>query len=230
MPVFKPFGPDHWMVLGMTLLGAAFVVASAPRLRHATHDSLLRYGLTLLLVGNELGSWASALSKQRWGLPLQLCDLAVFLVAWALIGRQRLVGELAVCWGLAGSTQAVLTPDLREGFPSYPWWQFFLGHGAIVLGALYVLVRGRVRLTLSSVWRVFAVSNLYLVAAGMINWRLGTNFGYLARKPTHPSLLDVLGPWPYYILSIEVIALVLFLCCLGLSRLIDRWVGPARAV
>jgi uncharacterized membrane protein YwaF len=40
---------------------------------------------------------------------------------------------------------------------------------------------------------------------------LKTNFGYLAHPPPNPSLIDHLGPWPYYIIGLETIALVLFL-------------------
>lgn len=225
MPVFHAFGPDHWVVLGLTgATGLACILAARP-LRGIRDDTLLRVALAGGLVANEIGSWVYYLGRGVWGLPLQLCDLAVFLMAWSLVGRNRTATELAFCWGLAGSAQAVLTPDLSVGFPSYPWIHFFLGHCGIALSALYLAVRGRVRLTLGSVWRVFAISNLYVMAAVVANWRLGTNFGYLAGKPAQPSLLDYLGPWPYYIGSLEVVALGLFFCCLGLSRLIDRRAG-----
>lgn len=217
-----PFGPDHWAVVAS--LGAAWcwLITATRRIRRLSDDRLIRRILAAVLVGNEVGSWGYALAQGRWGLPCQLCDLAVFLMAGTLLGRGRLVGEIAVLWGLAGSVQAVLTPDLSEDFPSYPWLQFFLGHCAVVLSAVYVVVRGRVRLTGASVWRVWVVSNVYAVIAGLLNWQLGTNFGYLTRKPAHPSLLDALGPWPWYIVGVEILALALFFLCCGFSRWIDR--------
>jgi hypothetical integral membrane protein (TIGR02206 family) len=206
-------------------VAALALVVSAKRLRGVGDDRAVRAGLAAGLVGNELISWIYFVAQGRFGLPLQLCDLAVWLMAWALIGTNRVVGELAFFWGLAGSSQAVLTPDLREGFPSYPWLYFFLGHCGVVLSAVYLAARGRLSVSVRSVWRVWLISNGYVVIAGLLNWWLGTNFGYLARKPAHPSLLDYLGPWPVYIVGIEVIALVLFFLCLGLSRAIDRWAG-----
>lgn len=222
MPAFQPFGPAHLAVLCLTAAAGTWLAVNAKRLRELRDDRLIRYGLAAVLVGNEVGSWGVVLAQGRWGLPCQLCDLAVFLMAWALLGRRRLVGEIAVLWGLAGSVQAVLTPDLSEDFPSYAWVQFFLGHCAVVLSAVYVVVRGRVRLTGASVWRVWVASNVYAVIAGLLNWRLGTNFGYLARKAEHPSLLDALGPWPWYIIGIEILALALFFCCVGFNRVVDR--------
>ena len=58
--------------------------------------------------------------------------------------------------------------------------------------------------------------------AGLLNWQLGTNFGFLARKPVHPSILDYLGPWPYYILVCEGLAPALFGLCYGVARLVEH--------
>ena len=55
---------------------------------------------------------------------------------------------------------------------------------------------------------MFVAGNLYMVLAGAVNWLAGTNFGYLSHKPAVPTLLDHLGPWPYYLIWYEVIALV----------------------
>ncbi|MBM3790173.1 MAG: TIGR02206 family membrane protein, partial [Acidobacteria bacterium] len=48
-------------------------------------------------------------------------------------------------------------------------------------------------------------------AAGSLDMIFGWNYGYLRRPPSQPSLLDYLGPWPWYILSLELIALCIFI-------------------
>ena len=116
--------------------------------------------------------------------------------------------------GIVGEPQAIVTPDVRSGFPSYWWTKFFISHCSVLLGAFYLGLSGHVVPTFRSVRRVFLASNLYAAMAGALNWMFGTNYGYLAHKPAHPSLLDAFGPWPWYILGMEAVTLIsLTLCC-----------------
>ena len=40
---------------------------------------------------------------------------------------------------------------------------------------------------------------------------LETNFAFASRPPDNPSLIDHLGPWPFYLFAMQGIALVLYL-------------------
>jgi len=53
-------------------------------------------------------------------------------------------------------------------------------------------------------------ANAYLILSMGVNAWLGTNFGFTARKPVNPSLLDHMGPWPWYLLGMQALAVVLF--------------------
>src|SRR5205823_117635 len=58
--------------------------------------------------------WSAAAS-----LPVQRCDVAGFVAAAALLWRELVLVEVAYFWGLGGTLQAVLTPDLKDHFPSF---------------------------------------------------------------------------------------------------------------
>lgn len=220
---FVPFGPDHQVVLVLTGLLAVALILARGRLR-AMDERWLRWGFAAGLAGNELASWGLGLAQGHVRLPLQLCDLALITAVWALFNPQRLVAQLAYFWGLAGSLQAVLTPDLRQPFPDYWWWKFFIGHCGLVLSAVYLGVTGRVQPTQRAIWRVWLLTNVYAVVIGIVNGLRGTNYGYLAHKPVQPSLLDHFGPWPYYIVVMELVGLVSFYLYYA-PFAVARWAG-----
>ncbi len=206
------------MAIGATAVSAAVLVAVARASWGARWRRPIALLLALLIVGNELAYWWRQLAAGAWifprDLPLQLCDVVVFLMAWALCQPHRpRVTELAYCWGLAATSQALLTPDLTPVVSDYTYWKFFLTHGGVVVSAVYLAAGLGWRPTRGTVWRVFGVTNLYAAAIGVFNIACGANKLYLCAKPLRPSLLDWMGPWPWYILSMEILALVGFGLC-----------------
>jgi hypothetical integral membrane protein (TIGR02206 family) len=147
-------------------------------------------------------------------LPLHLCDIAAMTAGFALLTKRPALCALTYFWGLAATLQALVTPALGIGFPSWPFLTFFVHHFAIVGAALYLpIVEGwRPKQPLwSDPLRVYGWSVAYLAFALGINTLLGTNFGFASRPPQNPSLIDHLGPWPWYLFFMQGIAVCLFL-------------------
>jgi hypothetical integral membrane protein (TIGR02206 family) len=144
-------------------------------------------------------------------LPLHLCSLFVFLSAVMLVKRSYSIYEFAYFLGIGGAVQAILTPDLGiYDFPHFRYFQVFVSHGLIVSAAIYMTLIERMRPTWASFRRVLVWSNVYLLMVGGVNWLLGSNYMFIAHKPETASLMDVLGPWPWYILALEAVGFVLF--------------------
>lgn len=227
---FEPFGADHVAVLILVVAAALALVFGARGIRRIRDDRAIRYGAASTLGLFGASAWVHNHLVGLIVFPFHLCDVALVAMIWALLRPEhRLVSELAFFWALAGSVQAVLTPDLAHGFPSVRWISFFVLHGGLVLSAVYLMVRGGLVLRPASIGRAWLATNVYAVVAGLLNWQFGTNFGFLAQKPTNPSLLDYLGPWPYYILVCEGIALALFAVCYGVARGVESWAQPQPA-
>jgi len=147
-------------------------------------------------------------------LPFHLCDIAAMTAGFALLTKRPALCALTYFWGLAATLQALLTPAVGVGFPNWPFITFFIQHFAIVGAALYLpIVEGwRPRQPLwSDPLRVYGWSVAYLAFALGVNHLLQTNFGFANRPPENPSLIDHLGPWPWYLLSMQAIAICLFL-------------------
>ena len=52
--------------------------------------------------------------------------------------------------------------------------------------------------------------NLFLFITTAINLMLDSNYFWICGKPETASLLDIMGPWPWYILTGELVALLHF--------------------
>lgn len=173
----------------------------------------IRYALAAILIIDEIGWHYWNAVTGRWSiqtmLPLHLCSVLVFLSAWMLITKSYGVFELAYLLGIAGALQAVLTPDAGiYGFPHFRFFQVFVSHGSIITAAVYMATVEGYRPTPSSIKNVLVRSNIYLVAVGILNFIVGSNYLYIARKPETASLLDVLPSWPWYIPILELLGLV----------------------
>jgi len=189
--------------------------------------------LALVLVLNKLvslGHFATH-EEEPWHelLPLHLCDWATFTGVVALVTRRPLAFELTWFWAMAGTTQALLTPDLAVRPPEISWYTFYLSHGGVVAAALLLTWGAGMRTRPWAAFRIFAWSQLYLATVLGLNGLLGTNYGYLCAKPENPSLLDHLGPWPWYLLSLEGLALALFWLLDLPFRLTERRPNPFPA-
>ena len=212
-PRFTLFGPAHLAVLVLTLAIPALLILLVRSRGGERRVAPIVWSLSAILLLNEVALllyiWRLGLSVKDH-LPLQLCDWATFTCVVALLWRHRLAYELTYFWGLAGTLQAVLTPDLNETFPDPAFFTFFIAHSGIIVGILFLTLGLGMRPTLRSLWRAFLWLQVYAAVTVLLDLWLGTNFGYLLHKPARPSLLDYLGPWPWYIASLEVVGLALF--------------------
>ncbi len=210
---FREFGRDHLAVLGL-LVSMGALIAFAGKRMTPRHSRWIGYSLAVALL-----SYVAVVYIQKglahelswdYALPLELCHCVMLACAIALFRPVPLAFEITYFIGLAGTLQAALTPDIGQGFPSWEFILFFWSHGAVLLAVVYLIACSRLKPRPGSVLRMLVLVNLYALAVGGIDALFGWNYGYLCRKPAVPSLLDYLGPWPWYLLSLELVALANF--------------------
>ena len=172
-PAFHLFGQAHLVVILLTVfipvgLGIAVRRTGSRRLDHA-----VAFCLALLLATNYLGYafylWNHHFLVWQQALPFQLCDWAMVTIIVALLTARRSWTEVSYFWGIGGTFQAILTPNLQVGFPDIRFISFFISHCGIVTGVIYLLIARRFRPTIGSVWRTLAWSQLYLVATLLVS-------------------------------------------------------------
>jgi hypothetical integral membrane protein (TIGR02206 family) len=205
------FGPAHLAILAAVPAAAAALAAAARRRPGAVRP--IRLALAGAIAADAAG-WYAWTFHRGWldppaGLPLDLCDVVLGLTVVALVTMRPWALEAVYYLGLGGSGMALLTPDLGGDVPGWAAAQFFVAHGAVVAAVLFLLLAGALRPRPGSWWRVFLGANAYAAAVAAFDLRFGTNYLYLREKPASASLLDLLGPWPWYVLAGDAVALVL---------------------
>ena len=171
------------------------------------------FGLSLLVIDILYHVWL--VQSDRWelssSLPIELCSISLLLTIVLLWTGNRLVYQFVFYAGIGGALQAMLTPVLDMDFPHFRYFHFFYTHAGIILTALYFTWVKGYRPTFKGILTTLLALNILLPFIFWINYLFEGNYMFLQRKPSGGSLLDFLGPYPWYILSLEIVAFLIFI-------------------
>ena len=202
---------EHILPLAILVVVAVPLCVAARRAAGRWIDAVAAI-IALTLVVAELSWQPYVVANKTWSaaasLPVQLCDVAGFVAAAALLWRQLILVEVAYFWGLGGTLQAVLTPDLKDHFPSFPYLQFYVTHDLVILAALFLVFGLALQPRPGAVRRIFVLTVVFAIVVGLIDLATGGNYMYLRQVPASGSLLDLMGPWPWYIATGALLTLV----------------------
>jgi hypothetical integral membrane protein (TIGR02206 family) len=217
-PEFHPWSPSHFTVIFLTIV-LPFILAFAV---HRTKSRRLERSICFMLSALLLINYAAYViigrnfGVDRWYklLPLQLCDWAMIVIIGALWTGNRRWLEVAYFWGIGGTLQAIITPNLRFGFPDLRFISFFVAHSGIIIGIVFLMLIYGFRPRAIGVVRTFLWTELYFVVAFTTDLLTGENYGFLLHKPEAASLLNFLSDSrPLYLLEFHGLAF-LFFCVL----------------
>ena len=168
-----------------------------------------------IMLANEIAwhTWnlATGVWSIRENLPLHLCGISIWSSVYMLFARDYRLYPIIFFVGLGGAAQAVITPSAGEyGLPHFRAFQTLISHGMLVVAMVFVTTIEGQRPSWASLWKTMLILNVYLVVVTTINYALGSNYMFTMQKPHTASLFDVMGPWPWYLLTAEVLAIFLF--------------------
>jgi hypothetical integral membrane protein (TIGR02206 family) len=198
---FVAYGPSHWVLIGVLLAGALVFGVLGGRVRDPRPVArtfavvIVAFQLPLLVYRLLPAQFDVAVS-----LPFHLCDIAWPVAAHALWRQDQRTCALTYYWGLTLAPQAVFTPALdAPDFPHVDFIEFWGQHLLVVWSAVFLTWRVGLRPN----WRGYRLSVAVTVGWGLLvlgfNSSAGTNYGFVNSKPDNPSLLDLMGGWPWYL-------------------------------
>lgn len=216
VPRFVAGGTSHWVaiILGLLVLGLA--IWSHRQNPQGKLAKTLHWFLVLAAFTAPLHTvLAHGITKTQptWAhlLPLHICDLAAICAGLALLTRKPLWCLLTYYIGLGGTLQGVITPNASFAPPHPTFFAFFQLHLTVVIIAFFLPLGLRWR-PQPPLWRsllkAFLYVEGYLLTIFVINSFIGTNFAFVMGKPPNPSLFDKLGPYPFYLLPMQFLVIL----------------------
>lgn len=212
--VFEMYSGSHFFVMAIFLFVSILIFIFKDRLIEEKWRKV-EIGVALSLVWIEATYHLWMYVNEHWdvshSLQLELCSISLVLCVILLITKSHYVFEILFFTALLGCTQSIFFPSLHYEFPHFRFFHFFYTHLMIVWVALYFAWVKQYRVTFWSTVRLFLFLNILMPFIFITNNWSGGNYWYLAHKPEHFSLLDYLGPYPWYILSMEALVILLSL-------------------
>lgn len=212
---FVLFSMTHLLTLLTIFSIIVFIYVFRNQLRENALNRYTRMIMAIILILSEfslhiwlweIGDWTV-----QYSLPFHLSSISVILSAALLLTKNYSLFEFTYFAGIGSAIQAIITPDLSAyTFPHFRYIHFFLSHGGIVIANLFFVFVEKYKPTFKSVWKAFMYLNLYTFFVFLLNYFVKGNYMFISEKPVNPSIIDFLGPWPFYILPLEGIALISF--------------------
>lgn len=143
-------------------------------------------------------------------LPFHLCNMLPFAMLFAMWFKKRGWWALLFFWIVGGSSHSLFTTSLTESFPHYENIRYWVLHAILVMSAFYGSIVYGFSLEKKDIYRSWLGMNILAAIMYPFNVCIGSNYVYLNGKPPGTTFYDLLGPWPYYLISLEIIIPILF--------------------
>lgn len=211
--IFIPFTAEH--LLGVAFVVALIMIVFKNKEWFQRNDNTARKVIASVLFIQQFMLYAWYLTSGSFSLgeslPLYTCRIAILLSVVMILKPSQKIFDIVYFWGIIGGIVALITPDTSTfAFPHFMFVQYFVGHGFMILGIVYMLVIKNFTITECSLKRVYKISLLYIIGIIPINFLVGGNYSYLRAKPKSATLLDAFPPFPGYVPIIILIMFSLF--------------------
>ena len=142
-------------------------------------------------------------------LPLQLCGISNLIACFILfIPKNKTLFEFFYYAGIIGAIQAFLTPQINNfDGTNYEYVEYYISHGGILLLPIYMFNNLGYKLRKFSWLKVLIYLNILLVFIMPLNFKINSNYMYLAYPPNVDNPL-IIGEWPYYVMYWEIIIVI----------------------
>lgn len=216
---FNAFSLSHGLAVVVVLLLASGLLFWVRKKPSSLNDKPLRISFAILLFYSAISGIVNAYLRHgnesfehihATEYPLFLCDVVAIVLGIAMLKKSQRLTEVGYAWGMAGTLQGLITPVMKYDFPSLEYFCFFIQHGGVPIAAILLIWGYGLHPQKGAYGRIWLWTWGYLFTTMTLNFILGTNYGFLNEKPPVPTAFDLLGDYPWYLLSLHGVAAVVY--------------------
>ena len=211
---FEAWSSSHLVAIALGIGVALVSILYAKFFLNQSGQKALLIVLTMIpflaVVSHSIIKLSTATFDIKTDLPVHLCRMLALVSPFIYWKENRFWTGIFYFWIMVGTFNAVLTPDVYFDFPHWEHTIYFIKHvGLVIIPVYYVIVLGH-RIRKVDLWNAYWMSNLFLLLSLVINFALDSNYMFTRHKPLVPTLIDLLGPWPWYLISLQFLGLAFF--------------------
>lgn len=219
--VMEPF-TSEWISCISVVASVIGILMLLPRYFVWARSRYYPAAIALILTANLIIENTYAISLGVWNfrqnLPLHLCGLSGIMGIILLFRFNNAMAQIFYYFGMTGSIHSLLTPEFDLGMQGYFFYGYFISHGGLLMICLYLIIHKGFEPEKGSWLKTFAIIQVFVLFIGLFNFLTGSNYMYLSSPPVVDNPL-IMGPWPWYILVFEALALFHFFAFYKLYRL-----------
>lgn len=95
------------------------------------------------------------------------------IIAFSHLFEKKWLNGVLYFWILVGTFQALLTPDLKEGFPHFVYFRFWTVHAGLVIIVLFALARLDWKVEKQHIIYAVLFANVFLALSLVVNYYSG---------------------------------------------------------
>lgn len=211
---FEAYTMEHFLPIIVAILVAWISIVVANRSFGERQKTILGTTLALIPFFCVLGRLSYLLLDGSFSaqldLPFFLCRFMSLILPFVLFTRNRFMLGILYFWVLAGTINAVITPDLLFNFGHWEYNLYWVYHLMLIVSIVYAACVYKFKIKWRDYWNAVIATLVFTIFSGLANFLLKANYNYLSEKPEVASILDYMGPWPWYIAVVYVLMFLLF--------------------
>ncbi len=144
-------------------------------------------------------------------LPITVCGWAVIFCGFLVLTKNQTLFDISYFWLLSGTVFALITPTVISycGPTRFRYYQFWCEHTIGYIIIFYMMFVHKMRPTIKSAAKSYALFGLLAVIAYCANRMLGpgANYLFMAEPEATPSILDIL-PANFAVRAVVMVSII----------------------